>query len=81
MNSCKKNIIEYFDSYGGKVDEPLKWISKEKNLNLGIDKPFLSDMLKNSKYKLNYNDFDFQSQKNQDIILPQMLLKYLIFFC
>jgi len=79
----KNNIIEYFDSYGGKIDEPLKWISKEKNLNLGIDKPFLSDMLKNSKYIFNYNDFDFQSQKNHEIstcgrwcILRLLLYKY-----
>ena len=81
----KNNIIEYFDSYGGKVDAPLKWISKEKNLKLGINKPYLSEMLKNSPniYHLVYNDFDFQNLKNHDIstcgrwcLLRLLLYKY-----
>lgn len=60
--------LEYFDSYGNKVDEPLKWISKEENNNLGIMEPYLSKIINNSNYKLNYNKTKFQSDNNHSEI-------------
>ena len=40
--------IEYFDSYGKFVDEPLKWSSAETKRRIGIDAPYLSNLLKGS---------------------------------
>lgn len=68
MISRYDNVIEYFDSYGNPVDEPIKWINKEyKNT---IDKtPYLTKLLKDAsnKYDIIYNSKDFQNNKNLKI--------------
>jgi hypothetical protein len=54
------NNIEYFDSYGGKVDNPLNWTSKEKRKELKQNKKMLSQLLDNCKYNVIYNPIDYQ---------------------
>lgn len=60
MLSKYNNTIEYFDSYGNKVDVPLKWISPEKNKELG-QAPYLTNLLNNTDKKVVYNNEDYQS--------------------
>lgn len=60
------NNISYFDSYGGKIDNPINWINKEQQEKLNV-KPYLSDMLINSNYNIDYNGIDFQNKKNNNI--------------
>jgi len=60
------NIIEYNDSYGNKIDEPLNWITPEKNKELGIDRKFLSDLLfKQNKFYVISNNKDYQKESSQ----------------
>lgn len=58
------NIIEYFDSYGNPIDEPLKWIN-EKYKNKIDNTPYLTNLLKKEqdKYEIVYNSKDFQNEK------------------
>jgi hypothetical protein len=61
----KKKTIEYFDSYGYQINEPLNWV-KDKS----IDKSdYLTNLLlkaKNEGYDIIYNSKNFQN-KNNDI--------------
>lgn len=52
--------IEYFDSYGGKVDDPLNWISKDQRKKLGQDKKLLSKLFDKTKLKVIYNPINYQ---------------------
>jgi hypothetical protein len=61
-----KNKIEFFCSYGSKVDEPLSWISKKKNKELG-QKPYLTNLLNSTKMNVSYNDIPYQ-KTNNDIV-------------
>lgn len=54
------NEIEYFDSYGHHPDEPLQWVSDEKKHELGINAPYLSNLLKQSGKKIIWNKMKFQ---------------------
>jgi len=60
-----KPTIQYFDSYGNQVDEPLKWIDK-KYENKIDDTPYLTKLLTNAqnKYDIIYNSKDFQVEKD-----------------
>jgi hypothetical protein len=60
------DIIEYFDSYGGYIDEPLEW-SETDNHKLGQGKTYLSSLLDGSNYDIIYNAYDFQNEDNLDI--------------
>ena len=62
----KNNMLNYFDSYGGNIDDPLNWISKEKQEKLN-EKPYLTELIKKSNYDCEYNGIDFQSEKNSKI--------------
>lgn len=61
-----KNTIEVFDSYGNPIDKPLSWISKNENIKLGIDGPYLTNLLNKSGYNVIHNTTCFQG-KNGDI--------------
>jgi hypothetical protein len=52
--------LEYFDSYGGKVDNPLGWINEEKRRILKQDKKLLSNLFNKTKMKVIYNPIDYQ---------------------
>lgn len=64
------NTVEVFDSYGqidGKVlypDDELKWISKSKRKQLGENYPYLTRLLLNSPYNIEFNPHKLQSTKN-----------------
>ena len=54
-------MIEYFDSYGKKPDEPLTW-GKYDNVHRR-----LSELLNNTKLRVDYNNIDFQNNKDVTI--------------
>jgi hypothetical protein len=58
------DIIEYNDSYGGKIDEPIMWNTKKQNENLD-NKKYITDLLTKAqgKYNIIYNDKDLQAEK------------------
>lgn len=57
------DTIEYFDSYGGKVDEPLKWVPVYVSQNLGIQLPYLSRLLNKTRLNVVYNPVEYQLDK------------------
>lgn len=59
----KKNRIDFFDPYGLKPDEPMKWLTEEKRDDLDMETKRLTQLLKSSGYKVYYNTFEFQSDK------------------
>lgn len=52
--------IEYFDSYGLFIDEPLKIINKEFKEKSGQNEMYLSILLNKSKYNIICNDIEIQ---------------------
>ena len=61
------NNLEYFDSYGGKIDGPINWITKEQQNKLDV-KPYLTQLINNTpNLSTEYNGVDFQNKKNKDI--------------
>lgn len=61
-----KNEIEFFDPYGGDPDNSLDHISKQFKKSSNQFFPYLSKLMYNSPYNLNYNEFQFQ-KKDSDI--------------
>lgn len=61
--SRRGNTIEYFDSYGKKIDEPLSWMPHNALLQLGIYKPYLTNLLNKTKYDVVYNPIEYQTDK------------------
>jgi len=61
--------IEYFDSYGGKIDEPLLWLPKTDREPLGTSTPYLTRLLNDavSRFKVIYNPISYQSKTDDDI--------------
>ena len=60
-------IIEYFDSYGHKIDEPLTWVSKKELQKMGIYEPYLMNLIKkDDKHVVISNATPLQSS-NPDI--------------
>lgn len=60
------NTIEFFCSYGSKIDGPLRWYNPKDNVMLGQSKPYLSLLLKKADKKFNaiHNSVPFQSSKH-----------------
>ena len=58
--------IEFFCSYGSKIDGPLRWYNPKDNAMLGQSKPYLSLLLKKAdkKFKAIHNAVPFQSSKH-----------------
>ena len=61
-----KTIIEYFDSYGQPIDQPLLWWNEEHLEGLGVDDIYLTKLLIKSGYKTVYNKEKYQNG-NPDI--------------
>jgi len=57
--------IEFFCSYGSKIDAPLSWQNPKDNAMLGQSRPFLSILLKKAKdrFRAIYNPVAYQSKK------------------
>lgn len=64
MFKRNNNTIEYFDSYGGKPEAPRSWLTKDQLEGLGQSERSLWNLLKKSGYKVYYNTFPYQ--KNRD---------------
>ena len=64
----KKPTIEYYDSYGYEINEPLKWIDKKYKHTID-DYPYLDHLLKNASkhYDIVYNSKVFQEKKNENV--------------
>jgi hypothetical protein len=59
-----KDTIEFFCSYGSKIDAPLSWTPIGIRVQLGEDKPFLSILLDKSPFRVIYNPVQYQSKKS-----------------
>ena len=58
-----KKTIEFFDPYGGiPPDGERKWLPKAKQIELGQDKPVLTEMIKGAGYKIITNPYHFQKE-------------------
>lgn len=60
----KGDSIEYFDSYGEKPEAQRSWVSKEQLAELGESEKYLWNLLKQSGYKVYYNTFPYQKNKD-----------------
>jgi hypothetical protein len=58
------DTLEFFCSYGSKVDAPLLWTPIGMRVQLGQDKPYLSMLFDKSKLRVVYNPVQFQSKKS-----------------
>lgn len=82
----KPDHIEFFDPYGEKPDNELKWVKGGKREELDEDKPLLSKLLRQSEVPVVYNKVKFQKDGdnietcgrhvatrllNKDLSLPQ----------
>jgi len=63
LNKINDNLIEWFDPYGVFPDHEQLLISPEIRTKMNQDLPYLSKLLKNSKYQLSYNQYKFQEWK------------------
>ncbi len=55
-----KKVIEFFDSYGLMLDSELDWVDKKYKEDLKENYKYLSVLVYNSPYQLEYNDHQFQ---------------------
>jgi len=55
-----EGVVEYFDSYGGYVDEPLNWSSKKERIELGSDRKLLSALFNKCSENVVYNKIAYQ---------------------
>jgi len=62
----KGNRIDFFDPYGLKPDEHMKWLTEAKRDDLDMETKRLTQLLKSSGYQVYYNNFEFQSDKNSN---------------
>ena len=56
----KEGTAEYFDSYGGQPDAPLRWTPIGRRVGLGEGKPYLSMLLEKSPDEIVYNKVKYQ---------------------
>lgn len=60
----RNNVVEYCDSYGKPPDEVLEHIPKLFAKKSHQDYPYLSKLLWESPYNIEYNDYNFQKHGN-----------------
>jgi len=53
-------LLEFFNPYGGMPDDELDNVKPELRKQLGEDKPYLSNLLRECPYEISYNEFQFQ---------------------
>ena len=60
------NTIEYFCSYGSKIDQPLTWTNPKARVMLGEATPYLTNLLNKAKGEFNviYNPVAYQAKGN-----------------
>lgn len=59
------DTIEFFCSYGSKIDAPLSWTPIGMRIQLGADKPYLSMLLDKSPFRVIYNPVQYQSKRSK----------------
>jgi hypothetical protein len=62
VSKPKDDLVEYFDSYGGVPDAPLKWTPKERRVGLGEGKELLSYLFNKCPEQVVYNKIDYQNE-------------------
>lgn len=67
LKSDKEDLIEFFDSYGEKIDAELNWNQEKQNEMLGQGKKILTELLKKTDKKVIYNPFKYQGDENNNI--------------
>ena len=60
ISKPKEDLVEYFDSYGGYVDEPLSWTPKAERIQLGSGKKLLSALFNKCPEQVVYNKIAYQ---------------------
>lgn len=60
----KGDIIEMFDSYGEKPDAQRNWLTEEQLDDLNQSEPYLTMLLKKSPYKVYYNTYQYQKERD-----------------
>jgi hypothetical protein len=58
----EEGVAEYFDSYGGYVDDPLRWTDKTKRVGLGEGTPMLSELFRKTEDDVIYNKIHYQKE-------------------
>jgi hypothetical protein len=61
----KEGVAEYFDSYGGQPDAPLKWTPIERRVGLGQGKPYLSMLFDKTPDEVVYNKVKYQRESDK----------------
>lgn len=62
ISKPEEGVAEYFDSYGGYIDEPLTWISESKQEVLGQGEPYLSMLFRKAPEEVVYSKVDYQKE-------------------
>ncbi len=63
------SILEWYDSYSYMPDRELKWQSRDVNVKLGQDIPIVSNLMRefcDNGGRLEYNEFKFQNERNEN---------------
>ena len=60
MFKLKNNTLEFFDSYEMEPDDELDYVSKKYRVVLHEDKSYLSKLLYECQYNIDYNEYKFQ---------------------
>lgn len=63
VSKPQEGVAEYFDSYGGYVDNPLHWTPKRERIQLGEDKKLLSLLFNKSPDEIVYNKIKYQKDE------------------
>ena len=75
-----KNVITWFDSYGYAPGYELKFVDDDKKEQLHEDHNYLGCLLKQSKYKVEYNTIAFQEDGDQIKDCGRYVILYIILF-
>jgi hypothetical protein len=60
VSKPREGVAEYFDSYGGYVDAPLKWTDKDTRVGLGQGVPYLTKLFRECPEEVVYNKVKYQ---------------------
>jgi len=55
-----EGVAEYFDSYGGAPDQPLRWTPKDRRIQLGEGRPLLTQLFDKCPEEVVYNKVKYQ---------------------
>lgn len=62
VSKPRDNIVEYFDSYGGPPDNPMKWTSENIRIGLGEGEKILSKLFNECSEEVVYNKIKYQKE-------------------